>query len=94
MEYISNIQLSSAEALTIYLALRRFIRQPSKTPGFFTEAIRQVGAALRHPTLTEQLVQSSLLLNKQRSVDNQSITGCKRFYSYSERVFYTKIPGT
>ncbi|MCC7451981.1 MAG: HTH domain-containing protein, partial [Anaerolineae bacterium] len=65
--YVSNVHLTSAEALTIYLALRRFILQTSKAPDFFTEAIRKVGAVLRHPVLTEQLVQSSLILEEQRA---------------------------
>src|SRR5258708_39452841 len=33
--YITSVRLSTAEALAIYLALRRFIRQSSKAPAFF-----------------------------------------------------------
>ncbi|MHB8629121.1 MAG: helix-turn-helix transcriptional regulator [Aggregatilineales bacterium] len=65
--YVSNIRLTPAEALTIYLALRRFIRQTSKAPSFFVSAIQKISAALRHPNLTTQLVQSSLMLEAERS---------------------------
>ncbi|MHB8626484.1 MAG: helix-turn-helix transcriptional regulator [Aggregatilineales bacterium] len=65
--YVSNIRLTPAEALTIYLALRRFIRQTSKAPTFFVSAIQKISATLRHPNLTTQLVQSSLMLEDERS---------------------------
>ena len=65
-DYVTNVRLTSGEALTIYLALRRFIRQTSKAPDFFIEAIRKISTILRHPTLTEQLVQSSLILEDER----------------------------
>lgn len=64
--YISNVKLTPAEALSIYLALRRFIRQTSKAPEFLITAIQKVAVALRHPDLTEQLAQSSLLMEHER----------------------------
>lgn len=65
--YLSNVKLSRAEALSIYLALRRFIRQTSKAPDFFVSAIRKIAVALRHPLLTTQLAESSLTLESERA---------------------------
>lgn len=65
--YLSNVKLSRAEALSIYLALRRFIRQTSKAPDFFVTAIRKVAVALRHSLLTAQLAESSLTLEAERA---------------------------
>jgi CRISPR-associated endonuclease/helicase Cas3 len=53
--YVSNVRLSNAEALTIYIALRRFIRQTSQAPAFFATAIQKIATALRHPSLTMHL---------------------------------------
>lgn len=61
-KYLSDVKLSAGEALSIYLALRRFIRQTTHAPDFFISAIRKVAAVLRHPNLSMQLAESSLLL--------------------------------
>jgi predicted DNA-binding transcriptional regulator YafY len=65
--YLSNVRLTRAEALSIYLAMRRFIRHTSKAPDFFVSAIRKVALALRHPLLTAQLAESSLVLEHERA---------------------------
>jgi predicted DNA-binding transcriptional regulator YafY len=66
MQYVSNVKLSTPEALSIYLALRRFIRQTSKAPDFFVSAIQKMAIALRHPNLTTQLAESSITLETER----------------------------
>ncbi|MDL1900145.1 WYL domain-containing protein [Anaerolineae bacterium CFX9] len=65
-EYIREVRLSNAEALTIYLALRRFIRQTSHAPAFFGTAIRKITVALHHSSLAEQLGESTEVLDTQR----------------------------
>jgi predicted DNA-binding transcriptional regulator YafY len=66
-QYLENLKLTYAEALTIYLALRRFVRQTSKAPAFFVTAIHKIATALRHKHLTAQLAQSSLFLEAERN---------------------------
>jgi predicted DNA-binding transcriptional regulator YafY len=65
-QYISNISLHPTEALSIYLALRRYIRQTTNAPDFMSSALRKVAIALRHPDLITQLSQSSLRMNSER----------------------------
>lgn len=64
--YLRNVRLSNAEALTIYIALRRFIRQTSHAPGFFATAIQKIASALRHPALATNLGLSSVVLESER----------------------------
>lgn len=71
-QYISNVRLNSGEALSIYLALRRFIRQTSKAPDFFISAIQKVALALRHPILTDHLAASSLALGERLTAAEQT----------------------
>jgi predicted DNA-binding transcriptional regulator YafY len=65
-DYVREVRLSNAEALTIYLALRRFIRQTSHAPGFFATAIKKITTALHHSSLIEQLGESAEALNIER----------------------------
>lgn len=64
--YLSEVSLSIPEALSIYLALRRFARQTTHAPVFAISALQKIAPALRHPTLTEQLQQASLELQSDR----------------------------
>lgn len=66
-QYMSSVRLTTAEALTIYNALRRFIRQTSKAPSFFISAIKKIAVALGHTDLTDQLAESSILMETERS---------------------------
>lgn len=66
-EYISNIRLRSTEALSIYLALRRYIRQTTHAPDFMVTALHKVSVALRHPQLTDYLLRSSSVLQEERA---------------------------
>lgn len=66
-ETLSNVRLRPAEALTTYLALRRFIRQTSKAPDFMISAIQKLVPALQRPDLVEQLSRSNELLRVERS---------------------------
>ncbi len=70
-QYTRNVTLSNAEALTIYIALRRFIRQTSHAPSFFTTAVQKIATALRHSSLTEYLGMSSSLLDAERHASNE-----------------------
>src|SRR5262249_32760041 len=64
--YIENVRLTQFEAVALYLALRRFIRQTSTSPSFFLSAIRKVSNALRPSDLVTALMQSSESLEPQR----------------------------
>jgi proteasome accessory factor B len=66
-ESLSNVRLRPAEALTMYLALRRFIRQTSKAPDFMISAIQKLVPALQRPDLVEHLTRSNELLRIDRS---------------------------
>jgi len=70
-QYTRNVTLSNAEALTIYIALRRFIRQTSHAPSFFTTAVQKIAKALRHASLTEYLGMSSSLLDTERQASSE-----------------------
>lgn len=65
-QFPHNVKLTHPEALTIYLALRRFIRQTSNAPEFYATAIQKIAGVLRHPYLTEALVQSNSALAFER----------------------------
>lgn len=69
-ETLSNVRLRPAEALTIYLALRRFIRQTNKAPDFMINAIQKIIPALQRPDLVEQLALSNQQLRNERGADN------------------------
>jgi len=64
--YLSEVRLSLSEALSVYLALRRFARQTTHAPNFVISALQKVAPALRHPSLTDQLKQASLELQYDR----------------------------
>jgi len=69
--YTRNVRLSNAEALTIYIALRRFIRQTSYAPAFFATAIQKIAVALRHNSLKEYLGLSTASLDGERQASAQ-----------------------
>lgn len=64
-----NVRLTQAETLTIYLALRRFIRQTSNAPDFFVTAIQKIAGVLRHPALTGAIVEANSTLATERRGD-------------------------
>jgi len=66
-QYLANVRLSSGEALSVYLALRRYARQTTKAPIFVATAMQKIAQVLRHPSLCEQLGQSGLALQTERS---------------------------
>jgi proteasome accessory factor B len=66
-EALNNVRMRPAEALTIYLALRRFIRQTSKAPDFMISAIQKVVPALQRPDLIDALTDSNTMLRSERS---------------------------
>jgi predicted DNA-binding transcriptional regulator YafY len=70
-DYVGNVRLSNPEALTIYIALRRFIRQTSYAPTFFATAIQKIAIALRHPSLREHLGLSTASLDTERQASAQ-----------------------
>lgn len=84
----SDVRLTHAEALTIYLALRRFIRQTSSAPTFFISAIQQIATVLRHPNLTAQLAQASLTLESERRAEETHTA----IWQELIRSWYEKIP--
>ena len=67
-ESLSNVRLYPTEALSIYLAMRRFIRQTSHAPDFMISAIQKIAPALQRPDLVESLVQSANRLQHERSM--------------------------
>jgi proteasome accessory factor B len=64
---LNKVRMHPAEALTIYLALRRFIRQTSKAPDFMISAIQKVVPALQRPDLIDALTDSNTMLRSERS---------------------------
>lgn len=84
----SDVRLTHAEALTVYLALRRFIRQTTSAPAFFISAIQQIATVLRHPNLTTQLAQSSLTLATERKAAEMQT----EIWHTLIRSWYEKIP--
>jgi len=52
---LHNVSLYPTEALSIFLALRRYIRQTSKAPLFMLSAIQKIVPALQRPDLVETL---------------------------------------
>jgi predicted DNA-binding transcriptional regulator YafY len=56
---LSNVKLSQLEALTIYLALRRFIRQTSHAPQFMVSALEKMSNVVLPEDLQQQLYEGS-----------------------------------
>lgn len=69
--YMGSVRLSQAEALTIYIALRRFIRQTSQAPSFFASAIQKIALTLRHPLLKTNLGTSIASIDGERGANPQ-----------------------
>ncbi len=67
--FISNIRLSAAEAMVIYLALRRYLRQTSHAPEFIVTAMRKASTAIKHAELADQLETSTRLLEAERPTE-------------------------
>lgn len=65
---LRNVRLHPAEALSIYIALRRLIRQTSKAPDFMVTAIQTIAPALQRPDLVEMLHQSNIQLQTERKM--------------------------
>ena len=65
---LRNVRLHPAEALSIYIALRRLIRQTSKAPDFMISAIQKIAPALQRPDLVEMLRQSVVQLQNERAM--------------------------
>lgn len=64
--FISNVMLNATEAMVIYLALRRYLRQTSHAPEFIVTAMRKVSTAINHIELADQLEMSTRLLEDER----------------------------
>lgn len=68
-QFLPNLVLSAEEALAVFLALRRLIRQSSQAPAFFGTAIEHVGSVLRPAALSAQLTEASVQLEAVRRAD-------------------------
>lgn len=88
--YVRNVRLSNSEALTVYIALRRFIRQTSNAPSFFATAIQKIATALRHPSLTTYLgvAAENLDYERQASLEQTEVWN-RLIQSWYERVVVT-----
>ena len=64
--YVSNVSLTASEALSIYLALRRYIRQTTEAPQFMLNALRKVTNALPVSQLNEWLTLANQSLQLER----------------------------
>lgn len=64
---LSSVRLHPAEALSIYLALRRFIRQTSHAPLFMLTALKKVAPAVLQPRLIQTLSASILQLENEQA---------------------------
>ncbi len=67
--YTKNVRLSQAEAITIYLALRKFIRQTGKATEFMINAIQKILSLLANEDLKNQLQESTVSLSNERPAD-------------------------
>src|SRR5690606_15651235 len=56
---------------TMYLALRRFIRQTSKAPDFMISATQKIVPALQRPDLIDQLTRSNEQLRIERGATRE-----------------------
>lgn len=65
---LRNVRLHPAEALSIYIALRRLIRQTSKAPDFMISAIQKIAPAIQRPDLVDLLYQSITELQDERKM--------------------------
>jgi predicted DNA-binding transcriptional regulator YafY len=68
---LKALRLSHEEALAIYLALRRFIRQISAAPQFFANAFEKVAEVLEDPRLTKQIIESNETLHRARRANEK-----------------------
>jgi CRISPR-associated endonuclease/helicase Cas3 len=68
---LHNVRLHPAEALSMYIALRRLIRQTSKAPDFMITAIQKIAPALQRPDLVEMLYQSIAQLHSERKMSER-----------------------
>jgi predicted DNA-binding transcriptional regulator YafY len=85
--YTRNVSLSDAEALTIYIALRRFIRQTSLAPTFFATAIQKIAIALRHTSLRQSLGEAAAVFGDERSASpSQTEVWNRLLQAWYERV--------
>jgi predicted DNA-binding transcriptional regulator YafY len=84
--YARNVRLTNQEALTIYIALRRFIRQTSHAPTFFATAIQKIARALRHRSLVEALDSSTEGLFMRPASEQQTEVWNRLIQSWYERV--------
>ncbi|TVR19291.1 MAG: WYL domain-containing protein, partial [Anaerolineaceae bacterium] len=63
---LRSVRLHPFEALTVYLALRRFIRQTNKAPDFMISAIQKIIPALARPEIVDNLVAANEYLQEYR----------------------------
>jgi len=61
-----RLSLTPKEAVIIYLALRRYIRQTSRAPHFMISALNRITDALQRPDLVSLLHESVQYLEKER----------------------------
>lgn len=66
---LSNVRLNTSEAIVIYLALRKFIRQTGKATHFMISALQKVIPALRDEALVTLLQNSTSVLAQERPAD-------------------------
>lgn len=67
----AHILLRPKEALMIYLALRRYIRQTSRAPHFLISALYRIADALQREDLVKMLRESVMYLEKERPMSEQ-----------------------
>ncbi len=69
---LSNVSLYPSEALSIYLALRRFIRQSSHAPDFMLTALKKVVPAIQRHDLVDTLGESIRQMEQEFPLDDES----------------------
>lgn len=72
MDYLSNVRLSQAESLVLYLAIRRLIRRTTHVPPAMVSAIEKLVITLRHPLAGQlatsiQVAQAERITNPERA---------------------------
>lgn len=86
-KFLSTVRFSQLEALSTYLALRRFIRQTTSAPQFMVTALEKISNVLLPDELQEQLFSASRNLQQSRPASQEERAIWERlFQAWQDKV--------
>jgi CRISPR-associated endonuclease/helicase Cas3 len=93
--YVSNVRLSVAESLMLYLAIRHQMRRLTRVPASMVSAAEKLALALRHP-ISDELVNALETLHRERPPAQDFVQVWERliegwFERVSVRIVYHKF---